>query len=119
MTKSELGLAIGNDLIYLPNFAKSHNPLSIERAYTPLEIAYCQSFADPILRFASTWAGKEAVYKALKQCDGSLSLWWRDIEILRDKPRVHVAKARHPYHYSLTITHDGEYIWAMALVIES
>jgi len=112
-------LAVGNDLVYLPAFDKSLTPDFIQRGYTQNEIAYCEQFADSRLRYASTWAAKEAVYKAVKQADESIKLWWRDIEILREKPQgkptVSIKKLKLPLNFSLTISHDGEYVWALAV----
>src|SRR5688572_3767953 len=76
--------AIGNDLVFIPNFKHSLTDLFKNKVYTEAEIAYCDLFDDSLLRYASTWAAKEAVYKAIKQLDNS-PLNWKKIEILRDK----------------------------------
>lgn len=112
--------AIGNDLVLLEEFEKSFNPLFEAKIYTEGEISYCNQFADPMLRFAATWAAKEAVYKAVKQINQQpLSL--KRIEIKRDKiggiPTAilhnHIEKS---FQISLSITHDGAYAWAVAIV---
>jgi phosphopantetheine--protein transferase-like protein len=112
-------VAIGNDLVFVPDFANSLNDLFKKKAYTEREIAYCDQFADSVLRYASTWAGKEAVYKALKQLDDS-TLGWKKIEIIRKKnagePKVFLHNNPSRYKISLTISHDGDYVWAIALV---
>jgi holo-[acyl-carrier protein] synthase len=114
-------IAVGNDVVHLPTFLKSLTPLFIKRSYTENELAYCTRFADPALRYASTWAAKEAVYKALKQADEHIKLWWRDIEINRPKPQgkptVSISKLKDPLDFSLTITHDGDYVWALAVCV--
>lgn len=113
------GIAAGNDLVHLPTFVQSCTPYFIRRGYTQNEIDYCEQFSDKILRYASTWAAKEAIYKAMKQVDENLKLWWRDIEIHRNKPQgkplVSIKKVIPSRQVSLTITHDGEYVWALAL----
>lgn len=113
------GFSIGNDLVFLPDFKESFNELFQKKVYTVGEIEYCESFSDPILRYASTWAAKEAVYKALKQIDKTL-LGWKDIEIIREKasgqPLVNLYKNSVNPFISLTITHDGEYVWALAMI---
>jgi holo-[acyl-carrier protein] synthase len=110
---------IGNDLVFVPNFQLSCTDLFIKKAFTAAEIAYSEQFADPMLRYASTWAGKEAVYKALKQIDKT-TLGWKKIEIIREKnagqPHVILHKNTSPLKISLTISHDGDYVWAIALV---
>jgi holo-[acyl-carrier protein] synthase len=111
--------AVGNDLVYLPDFTASFNDLFKKKIYTAEEIAYCVQFDDALLRYASTWAAKEAVYKAIKQLDES-SFPFKKIEILREKPqgRPHVIlhKNSQKFNISLTISHDGDYIWALALI---
>ena len=112
-------LTVGNDLVHLPTFLNSLSPQFIKRSYTLLELSYCEQFTDSTLRYASTWAAKEAVYKAIKQVDDGLRLWWRDIEIHRQKPQgkptVTIKKLNIPLEFSLTITHDGDYVWALVL----
>jgi holo-[acyl-carrier protein] synthase len=114
-------LAVGNDIVHLPTFLLSLTPQFIKRSYTPLELAYCEQFADSNLRYASTWAAKEAVYKAIKQVDADIKLWWPDIEIYRPKPQgkpsVIIKKLNAPVAFSLTIAHDGDYVWALAICL--
>ncbi len=111
--------AIGNDVVYLPNFEISFTPDFKAKVYTHNELDYCQLFSQPMLRYASTWAAKEAVYKALKQL-GAAVAGWQNIEILRNKiagePRVFLHKCPNDFNISLSISHDGNYVWAVALV---
>ncbi|MRX47154.1 holo-ACP synthase [Pedobacter puniceum] len=111
--------ALGNDLVFLPDFKLSFNPLFKQKVYTPLEIDYCELFEDSILRYASTWAAKEAVYKAIKQIN-SKALPFKKIEILREKisgkPEVKLSDYYKNLKISLTISHDGEYVWAAAMI---
>lgn len=117
-TIKEEKFTVGNDLIFLPDFQKSFTDLFKNKVYTVAEQAYCDSFDEPILRYASTWAAKEAVYKAIKQINPQ-SLGWKKIEILRDKiagkPEVKIHQ-KSSYKISLTISHDGEYVWAVAFI---
>ncbi len=111
--------AVGNDLVHIENFKLSLNDLFKNKVYTPAEITYCESFDDSIQRYASTWAAKEAVYKAVKQLDPS-SLGWKKIEIIRAKkagmPTVVLPEHLKNLEVSLTISHDAEYAWALALI---
>ncbi|HVV56064.1 MAG TPA: holo-ACP synthase [Mucilaginibacter sp.] len=113
------GFAAGNDLVFVPGFEASFTELFRNKVYTPGEIAYCERFAEPLLRYAATWAAKEAVYKALKQLDSSPA-GWKKIEILREKiggqPHVIIHKNITPLNISLSISHDGDYVWAIALI---
>lgn len=111
--------AAGNDLVFLPNFRESLTDLFKKKVYTPAELDYCDQFADSDLRYASTWAAKEAVYKAVKQIDIK-PLAWKKIEITRNKPggQPTVTLHQHPdrFKISLSISHDGDYIWAVAFI---
>ena len=111
--------AIGNDLVFIPNFELSFTEPFKNKAYTPAEVAYCDQFSDSLLHYASTWAAKEAVYKALKQV-GDDTLGWKKIEIIRKKnagePQVFLHSHSSNFKISLTISHDGDYVWAIALV---
>jgi len=112
------GFSVGNDVVFLPNFVLSFNSTFQKKIYTPGEILYCSQFNEPILRYASTWAAKEAVYKSIKQlCPLSISP--SKIEIIRDKvagkPRAILPEPFSHLGISLSITHDGDYVWAIAI----
>lgn len=111
--------AAGNDLVFVPGFEASLTPGFKNKVYTDAEMAYCDQFADSLLRYASTWAAKEAVYKAVKQLDKSTA-GWKKIEIIREKigGRPHVVLHQPQLtniSVSLSITHDGDYAWAVAI----
>jgi len=118
---SELNLrdfAVGNDTVFLPDFIASFNLLFKNKVYTTDEVAYCELFDQPLLRFASTWAAKEAVYKAVKQLIQK-RLGFRNIRITRSKiggiPTVCLPTDFADLEISLSITHDGDYVWAIAI----
>jgi holo-[acyl-carrier protein] synthase len=114
----EKNFAVGNDIVFIPDFEKSFTPLFKNKVYTAIEIAYCNLFDNPLLRYASTWAAKEAVYKAFKQLY-NVPLSWKKIEISRDKiagkPSATLYTDQEPISISLSISHDGEYVWAVAI----
>ena len=111
--------AIGNDVVFLPKFEQSFNPLFKKKVYTANEIAYCEQFDDSLLRYASTWAAKEAVYKAVKQIE-SKPISFKKIEIIREKiggkPTVTLPDLYKDFKISLSISHDGDYVWSVVLV---
>jgi holo-[acyl-carrier protein] synthase len=111
--------ALGNDVVYLPNFILSCSEEFKQKVYTQNELDYCNSFDQPLLRYASTWAAKEAVYKAIKQLDNTL-FGWKSIEILRakiaGKPQVILHQHPKKFSISLTISHDEDYVWAVVLI---
>jgi holo-[acyl-carrier protein] synthase len=111
--------AVGNDLVFIPDFQTSLTDVFKAKVYTKNETAYCDQFADALLRYASTWAAKEAVYKALKQIDKT-AIGWKKIEIIREKiagqPNVIIHRDSVNFKISLTISHDGDYVWAVAFI---
>lgn len=115
---SQADFAVGNDLVFIPEFEKSFNDLFQKKIFTENEIEYCKQFDYPILRYASTWAAKEAVYKSVKQIHPS-SLSLKKIEIIRTKiagiPKVVLPESLAHLQVSLSITHDGDYTWAIAI----
>jgi phosphopantetheine--protein transferase-like protein len=116
---SNQNFAIGNDVVFMPDFKQSFNPLFKKKVYTDKEIAYCAQFDDSLLRYASTWAAKEAVYKAVKQIE-SKPISFKKIEILREKiggkPSVNLPVLYNDFKISLSISHDGDYVWAVAII---
>jgi|WP_294897325.1 holo-[acyl-carrier protein] synthase len=111
--------AVGNDIVFLSNFQQSFNPLFQKKVYTDQEIEYCEQFSEPLLRYASTWAAKEAVYKAIKQIYPH-PLSFKKIEIIRGKiggkPSVDLPDFYKTLKISLSLSHDGDYIWAVAFI---
>ncbi len=114
-------ITVGNDIVHLPTFITTCTEQFICRVYTENELKYCSKFTDPYLRYASTWAAKEAVYKAIKQTDDTIKLWWKDIEISRakaaGKPTVQIKKLKTPMEFSLSISHEADYVWAVAICL--
>ena len=109
----------GNDIVYVPDFKQSFTEAFKNKVYTVNEMAYCDSFENSMLRYASTWAAKEAVYKAVKQIDPS-PLGPKKIEIIREKsagrPNVIIHRESTKFDIALTISHDGDYAWAIAFI---
>lgn len=114
------GFSVGNDLVFIPDFKLSFNDPFKAKVYTKNEITYCDQFDNSLLHYASTWAAKEAVYKAMKQIDPT-PLGPKAIEILRKKiggqPYVNLKKESNSLKISLTISHDGDYAWAIAFIL--
>ena len=109
---------LGNDIVYMPDFRKSFNRLFADKVYTAQEKAYCNRFTTSMLRFASTWAAKEASYKALKQAFPDRRYGFKKIEIVRHAvgQRPNLVLAGSSVKASLSISHAGEYVWATCLI---
>lgn len=98
----------------------------VEKTFSPMEIEYCNSKANPEVHFATRFAAKEAVLKALGTGfdDG---IWTRDVEIRRTskgRPYVvltgrarEVARERgvREIPISLSYTHSEAVACAMAI----
>ena len=82
------GFNIGVDVVDVTRFQQlsyKNNKKFYTRVFTPNEIKYCLSFSNPELHFATNFAGKEAVYKAVNIFQ-DISL--NKIEILRNKKGI-------------------------------
>lgn len=90
-----------------------------ERLFTKAERAYCDTRGNRIRHLAGTFAAKEAVIKAARL--GPLVAWARRIEIVRGTdgaPAVSV-KGRRDLELALSISHDGGWAAATALLQRS
>jgi phosphopantetheine--protein transferase-like protein len=115
-----MNFAIGNDVVHIPGFKKSLTPAFKNRVFTPAEIEQIEEYkVNPLVRYATTWAAKEAVHKVLKQLLGtSPGLNWKDIEIIRNHkiPIVKISKSKFKrFSFSLALSHDGDYAFAVAI----
>jgi len=76
--------SIGADIVDIQRFKnieyRSHREF-YERLFTEREIKYCLSFKNSAEHFAATFAGKEAVYKAISNY---ININLKDIEIVRE-----------------------------------
>lgn len=74
----------GVDIVRIDRVRKSLDKFAErfeERVFTPLEIQYCKSKADPSKHFAARFAVKEAVLKSLGT-GMSQGISWKDLEVL-------------------------------------
>jgi holo-[acyl-carrier protein] synthase len=68
----------------------------LNKVYTPAEIEYCTTAAQPAIHYAGRWAVKEAFYKALPdECQPAAR--WKSIEVLPSrgsrKPAITIVDA--------------------------
>lgn len=112
---------VGNDVLFLPAFYATLNDVFIRKVFTSTEKEYANQFTTPKLRFASTFSAKEAIYKAVKQLLPDATVAFNKIEIKRNRPAGKPTCTLHNptlnnLDVSLSISHDGDYVWAIALV---
>jgi len=109
---------IGVDVVEIDRFRRVPYPdhkRFYYRVFTPREIEYCSLFANSAQHFAATFAGKEAVYKALNR---HLEINLREIEIQRDEkgiPQVNL-KNNPPVEVKVSLSHSLSHAVAFALV---
>ena len=76
-------MGIGTEIVECVRIAKmveAHGEQFLERVYTASEIEYCLQTANAAQFFATRWAAKEAVMKAMR-CRNQ-GVRWTDIEIV-------------------------------------
>lgn len=111
----EATILTGVDLVYLPRFKnklKNGRQMFLLRVFHQSEIAN----QEPV-HLAGIFAAKEAVMKALDLPKDS----WHDIQVDYKKsgaPRIHIFHySLLATHYSLSISHDGNYVIAQFVCI--
>ena len=98
----------------------------LRRVFTEAEIAYCRRRRDPIPHFAARFAAKEATLKALGT-GLSMGVNWQELEVRRERggaPTMvlsgrcrSIALAKGADRVLLSLTHDGDYALAQAMLI--
>ena len=108
---------LGTDIVEIRRFRElDWDAPFFARVFTRDELVYCRKFVDNAPHFAATFAGKEAIVKAMNQ-HRKLSV--SDIEILRDfdgSPYVLVENL-HDIEILVSLSHSEKYAVAVALVI--
>ena len=88
-------LGIGTDITQIARIARMYERYGrtfLDRVFTPEEIRYCLTMADPAPNLAARWAAKEAFYKAMPASCRSLGTW-RGVGVVKDAdgaPQFHV-----------------------------
>jgi holo-[acyl-carrier protein] synthase len=118
-------IRVGTDLIEIARVRRSLERYERfrERCFTEAERAYCDSRPNPAESYASRFAGKEAVGKALG-FGVARAFAWKEIEIVgRPKPSVRLsgrlaarAEELGAHEIDLSMTHSRELAQAVAVV---
>lgn len=122
-------LGIGVDLTQMPRMRRvvaRWDERFLRRVFTEQEIAYCRRRRDPVPHLAARFAAKEATLKALGT-GLRMGVNWRELEVHRERGQaptmtLHgksraIALARGGRQVLLSLTHDGEYAMAQAMLI--
>ena len=120
---------IGIDLAVIPRLRRlvdRWDERFLRRVFTDEEIAYCRRRRDPIPHLAARFAAKEATLKALGT-GLRMGVSWREMEVRRERGEaptmvLHgrsraLALAKGGHRVLLTLTHDGDYALAQAMLV--
>jgi holo-[acyl-carrier protein] synthase len=98
----------------------------VERVFTDDEITYCRSRRDPAPHFAARFAAKEAGFKALGT-GLQMGVRWRELEVRRERQQApmlvlsgrarEIGLGRGGGRMLLSLTHEGDYALAQAILV--
>ena len=121
---------IGIDLVQIPRMREvvaRWEERFLNRVFTDRELAYCRSRRDPVQHLAARFAAKEAGLKALGT-GLSMGVRWRELEVRRERGQAPtmvlsgrcraLCEARGGRRMLLSLTHDGDYACAEALLVD-
>jgi holo-[acyl-carrier protein] synthase len=120
---------LGVDLVSIPRMRSTIDRWQqrfVDRVFTDDEIAYCRARRDPAPHFAARFAAKEAGFKALGT-GLQLGVRWRELEVRRERQEAptlvlagrarEIGLARGGSRMLLSLTHEGEYALAQAILV--
>jgi len=120
---------IGIDLALIPRLRQivgRWDERFLLRVFTDEELAYCRRRRDPIPHLAARFAAKEATLKALGT-GMQLGVKWREMEVRRQPGQAPImvltgrcraiAHDKGGDHVLLSLTHDGDYAMAQAMLV--
>jgi len=120
---------IGVDLTRIPRLREvvaRWNDRFLQRVFTEQELEYCRRRRDPIPHLAARFAAKEATLKALGT-GLRMGVKWRELEVRRERGQAPImvlsgrcraiAEAKGGRRVLLSLTHDGDYAMAQAMLI--
>ena len=117
---------VGTDILSLERLSRilEHDSGFEKGVYTPRELELIRSRPEPLCCYATRFAGKEAVFKALR-LDGNTR--WTEIEILSEPdgaPYVHLHGAAAQYAaergvtgVQLSLSYEDQYACAFAVAL--
>jgi len=115
-------VAIGTDLVVLKRLRavwEKHPERFLRRHFSPVEIEYCLSKADPLPSLAARFAAKEAFQKCWPESFGWLEVWvamqGRKPE-LRFAPRIEAQMRGGHLRAHLSLSHEKSHALAMVVL---
>ena len=120
---------IGVDLVSVPRMRAMIDRWQdrfLRRVFTEGEIAYCRDRADPVPHFAARFAAKEAGLKALGT-GLQFGVRWRELEVRRERTQAptlvlsgrskEIGLVKGGSRMLLSLTHEGDYALAQAMLV--
>jgi holo-[acyl-carrier protein] synthase len=120
---------VGVDLVSIPRMRTTIERWQdrfVERVFTDDEITYCRSRRDPAPHFAARFAAKEAGFKALGT-GLQMGVRWRELEVRRERQQApmlvlsgrarEIGLGRGGSRMLLSLTHEGDYALAQAILV--
>jgi holo-[acyl-carrier protein] synthase len=108
-------IRIGTDIVEIQRFRDlSPDSAFFKRVFSENERKYCDGFSDPSPHYAATFAGKEAIVKAISSF---CNLPMDTIEILRKESGAPYVSLQEDWQFTIRISlsHSSQYAVAVAL----
>jgi len=113
----------GIDIVHVNRFDSDNSEKLAERLLSKKELKYCRGKNNFLLHMAGRIAAKEAIYKSISLYTDEY--YWKDIAIISGKrapfidPECRLADFldKNNLSLSLSISHDGDYAVAHAVVL--
>ena len=114
---------IGNDIVEISRIKKNidnYSHLFINKIFSKEEANYCNNKKFPEIHFAGKFAAKESVFKAIRQYDNNLKVFFKDIEVLNDsnsKPFIRIQMLEFSAQkIQISISHSKSYATSVAIL---
>ena len=118
-------VGIGTDLVYIPRIRKTiddHGEVFTKRTFTKKENDYASGKRDVAAYYATLFACKEAVFKAMGHSTGEGFFDFRIVEVLHHEdgaPYVNITDGLRPYmleagisSFLVSVSHENDYVIA-------
>ena len=121
-----MNIVCGTDIVEIARIKRAierKGEKFLKKIYTENEIEYCESRKNvKYERYAGRFAGKEALYKALKSIKAENNITWKDVEIVREKtgkPKINfINKEFNEINcIDISISHCKEYAVSNVVII--
>ncbi len=99
---------------------KKHGNRFKQKTFSPQEIAYCDTKANPAIHYAGRFAAKEAIKKCILSSGELVQVDFTAIEILNESNGAPIVSPIEILSFSslkVSISHESDYAIAMAILV--